>query len=81
MSFRITFAMLVLLMCCGISHARDERWNNFAEDNELKYYLDQKLITSLPDNVYIFWVKSVAKDKEYFKREYNMSNLSYMFTN
>jgi|GEM_PF-2502561 len=81
MPFRITFAMLVLLMCCGVSHARDGRWNNFAEDNELKYYLDQKSITSLPDNVYIFWVKSVAKDKDYFKREFNKSNLSYMLTN
>ena len=81
MSARITFVVLALLMCCGISHARDERWNNFAEDTDLKYYLDQKLIISLPDNVYIFWVKSVAKDKDFFKKEYNISNLSYIFTN
>jgi len=80
MSVRIIFAVLVLLICSGVSHAKDGRWNNFAEDADLKYFLDQKTIISLPDNVHIFWVKSVAKDKEYFKREYNQNNLSYVFT-
>src|SRR6185369_5671518 len=49
--------------------------------SDLKYYLDEKSVTPLPDNVYIFWVKSVAKDKDYFKTEYNLNNLSYIFTN
>jgi len=80
MSVRISMALLLLLMCCGLSHAQDERWSNFAEDSDLKYYIDQKSIISLPDNVYIFWVKSVAKEKDYFKKEYNVNDVSYMFT-
>jgi hypothetical protein len=80
MSIRISIVMLTLLMCCGICHAQAERWSNFAEDGDLKYYIDHRSIISLPDNVYIFWVKSVAKDKEYFKNEYNVSNVSYQFT-
>lgn len=78
---RVIFVVLALLLCCGICQAKEERWNNFAEDNDLRYYLDQKSVLSLPDNVYIFWVKSVAKDKDYYKAEYNLNNLSYIFTN
>jgi hypothetical protein len=81
MTFRLTFVVLALLLCCGVCHGKEERWSNFAEDSDLKYYLDQKSVISLPDSVYIFWVKSVAKDKDYFKREYNLNNLSYIFTN
>lgn len=81
MSVRISIAVLVVLMCFGVCHAKAERWSNFAEDTDLKYYIDQRSIRSLPDNVYIFWVKSVAKDKDYFKNEYNLNNVSYMFTN
>jgi hypothetical protein len=81
MSVRISIAILVLLICSGVCHARDERWSNFAEDADFKYFMDQKSITPLPDNVYIFWVKSIPKDKDYFKKEYNVNNVSYMFTN
>lgn len=81
MTIRMAFVVLALLMCCGVCHAKEERWSNFAEDNDLKYYLDQKSVVSLPDNVYILWVKSIAKDKNFFKREYNLNNLSYIFTN
>ena len=81
MTVRAIFVMLALLMCCEVSHGKEERWSNFAEDSDLKYYLDQKSVVALPDNVYIFWVRSVAKDKDYFKKEYNLSNLSYIFTN
>jgi hypothetical protein len=80
MSFRITIAALLLFMCSSVCHAKAERWSNFAEDNDQKYYMDQRSIRSLPDNVYIFWVKSVPKDKDYFKKEYNLNNGSYMFT-
>lgn len=79
MAARITLAALVLLVWCGTALAA-ERWSNFAEDQELRYYLDQKSIIALPDNVYIFWVKAVAKDRDYFRREYNQNNVSYMFT-
>lgn len=79
MAARITVAMLLLLVCAGVCQGA-ERWSNFAEDQELKYYIDQKSIIPLPDNVFIFWVKSVAKDKDYFRKEYNLSNASYMFT-
>jgi hypothetical protein len=78
---RMVFVVLALLLCCGICQAKEDRWNNFAEDNDLRYYLDQKSVLSLPDNVYLFWVKSVAKDKEYYRAEYNLNNLSYIFTN
>lgn len=80
MSVRMSIAMLLLLMCCGVCHAATERWINFAEDTDLKYYLDQRSIITLPDNVHIFWVKSVSKDRDYFKKEYNQNNVSYMFT-
>ncbi|HBG05120.1 MAG: hypothetical protein A2075_24210 [Geobacteraceae bacterium GWC2_58_44] len=81
MTVRMTFVLLALLMCSGISHGKEDRWSNFAEDGDLKYYLDQKSIVPLPNSVYIFWVKSVAKDKNYFKAEYNLNNLSYILTN
>jgi len=80
MSFRISIATLAVLICCGVSQAKAERWSNFAEDTDLKYYIDQRSIIALPDNVYIFWVKSVAKDKDFFKSEYNLNKVSYMFT-
>ncbi|GFO68370.1 hypothetical protein GMLC_19490 [Geomonas limicola] len=79
MAARIALAALLLVFWCGVSQGA-ERWSNFAEDQELKYYLDEKSIIALPDNVYIFWVKSVAKDRDYFRREYNQNNVSYMFT-
>jgi hypothetical protein len=69
--------LLTLLLCCGVCHAQPERWSNFAEDSDLKYYIDQRSIISLPDNVYIFWVKSVAKNKNYFKNEFNVDGVSY----
>ena len=80
MPARIIIAMLTLLICCSVCQAQAERWSNFAEDTDLKYYIDHKSVITLPDNVYIFWVKSIAKDKDYFKKEYNISNVSYMFT-
>jgi hypothetical protein len=81
MTVRITFVLLAFLVGCGVCHGKEERWGNFAEDADLKYYLDHKSVISRPDKVYIFWVKSVAKDKEYFKREYNQNDLSYILTN
>jgi hypothetical protein len=80
MTVRIAITLLALLMYCGVCQAETERWSNFAEDTDLKYYIDQRSIIPLPDNVYIFWVKSVPKDKDYFKKEYNMNNVSYLFT-
>lgn len=80
MTVRIVIVLLTLAALCGVSHG-EERWANFAEDADLRYYLDQKSVTSLPDNVYIFWVKSVAKDRDFFKREFNINNLSYILTN
>ena len=77
----IFFLLLSLLISSGISHAKEERWSNFAEDGDLKYFLDEKTIVPVTDSTYIFWVKSVAKDKGYFKREYNLNNLSYILTN
>lgn len=81
MTVRMSIVALALLLICGVCHGNEKRWSNFGEDTDLKYYLDQQSVLSLPDNVYIFWVKSVAKDKEYFKKEYNLSDLSYIFTN
>ncbi|GFO54578.1 hypothetical protein GMSM_15850 [Geomonas sp. Red276] len=76
----ITLSMLLLMAWSGLTYG-EERWYNFAEDGDLKYYLDRKSVHPLPDNVYVFWIKSVAKDKEYYRREYNISNLAYILTN
>lgn len=81
MKVRMTFVLLALLVSYGISHGKEERWNNFAEDSDLKYYLDQKTIIPVSETLYIFWVKSVAKNKEYFRQEYNVADLSYILTN
>ena len=78
---RISLVVLALLVACSTCHGKEQRWSSFAEDNDLSYYLDRQSLVSLPDNVYIFWLKSVAKDKEYFPREYNLSDLSYILTN
>lgn len=80
MTVRMVLALVALAVCCGVSHA-EERWVNFAEDADLRYYLDQKSVTSLPDNVYMFWVKSVAKDRDYYRKEYNIKDLAYILTN
>lgn len=81
MKLMTTFAVLTLLTCSGMAYGSDDRWNNFAEDGDLKYYLDQKSVVQYQDGVYLFWVKSVARRKDYFKREYNLNNLSYILTN
>jgi hypothetical protein len=73
--------LFLLVSFAGVSHAAEERWVKFAQDADLSYYLDDKSVVALPDSVYIFWVKSVAREKEYFKREYNISNISYILTN
>lgn len=80
MSVRISLALFLILIGCGVCRAESQRWNNFAEDSELKYYIDQRSIISLPDEVFIFWVKSVPKDRDYFKQEYNQNDVAYMFT-
>jgi hypothetical protein len=80
MSLRFICALLALVVTCGICHAED-RWINFAEDGDLRYYLDQRSVTRLPDNVNIIWIKSIAKDKNYYKKEYNLNNLAYILTN
>lgn len=81
MAGRITFFVLAILTCCDICQGADQRWNNFAEDSDLKYYLDRKSVVPLPDNVYLFWIKSVAKDNDFFKAEYNLPKISYVLTN
>jgi len=73
--------LLALLGLCGVCQAKEQRWVNFAEDSDLKFYLDKKTVKALPDNVYLFWVKSVAKNQEYLKREYNLNDLAYILTN
>ena len=80
MTVRVTLLVLALLMCRGISHGKDARWSNFAEDSDLRYYLDQKSVVRLPDNVFVFWVKTVAKDRAYLKGLYDMEELSYLLT-
>lgn len=72
--------VLAFLTFCGVAHA-ERRWANFAEDGDVRYYLDSKTLKALPDNVYIFWVKSVAKNREYFKGEYNLNDVAYILTN
>jgi hypothetical protein len=81
MTVRVAIAMLALLACSSTCLGKETRWINFAEDTDLRYYLDQKSIISRPDSVYIFWVKSVAKDRGYFKKEYTLNEVSYIFTN
>jgi hypothetical protein len=80
MSLRIACALVALIATCGICNA-DDRWTNFAEDADLRYYLDQKSVTNLPDNVHVVWIKSIAKDRNYYKAEYNLNNLAYILTN
>ena len=81
MSLRMLLALLALFVGCGVCHGKEGRWSQFAEDGDLKYYLDLKSVVSLPDSVYLFWLKSVAKQKEYFKKEYNLNDLAYIITN
>lgn len=81
MTVRTTFMILTLLVLCGVCEGREERWNNFAEDVDLKYYLDTKSVLPLPGNVYIVWIKAVAKEKDYFKREYSLKDVSYTLAN
>ncbi|HJV67001.1 MAG TPA: surface-adhesin E family protein [Geomonas sp.] len=81
MAVRVTLIALALLAFCGTSHGQEARWGNFAEDSDLRYYLDRRSVVPLPDNVYTFWVKSVAKDSEYFQNEYHLNNVSYVLTN
>ena len=80
MKVRTSLVALVLICSCGVSHGREDRWSNFAEDADLKYYLDQESVSALPDNVYTFWVKSVAKDKDYYKKEYKLTSLAQILT-
>ena len=81
MIVKTTFVVLAMLLSSAVCRGEDARWSNFAEDSDLKYYLDVKSVVSRPDNVYLFWLKAVAKNKEYFKREYNIDDLSYVYTN
>lgn len=81
MSARVAFGALVLLICCGVAYGKEERWTSFAEDADLSYYLDRKSVSPLPNGGYLFWIRSVAKDKEYYRREYNLSGLAYILTN
>jgi hypothetical protein len=80
MSLKKAVAGSLLLMLAVAAPACAERWRNFAEDSDLKYYLDERSVNALPDNVFIFWVKSVAKDREYFKNEFSISNVAYQLT-
>jgi hypothetical protein len=81
MASRALLILFLLVSFGSVSHAAEERWVKFAQDADLSYFLDDKSVVSLPDNVYIFWIKSVAKEREYFKREYNVGNISYLLTN
>lgn len=81
MAVRALLILFLLVSFASVSHAAEERWVKFAQDADLSYYLDERSVVELPDSVYIFWVKSVAKEREYFKREYNVSNISHILTN
>src|SRR5689334_12634066 len=78
---RLLVPLFALVLSAGTACAAEGRWNSFAEDGDVKYFLDQKSVLTLPDNVFIFWMRSVPKDKEYIRREYNMNTLSYILTN
>lgn len=69
-----------LLLCGAVAQAKEGRWSNFAEDADLKYYLDLKSVITTPERTSTFWVKSVAKNKEYYKSEYNLNDLAYILT-
>ncbi|MBJ6726503.1 surface-adhesin E family protein [Geomesophilobacter sediminis] len=78
---RVSLLVFVLLVSATVAHAAEGRWTSFAEDADIRYYLDQKSLLPLPDNVFIFWMRTVPKDREYIRREYNMNTLSYILTN
>ena len=81
MAVRVVYLLLALLIWCGSCHAAGQRWTNFAEDGDARYYLDTKTKRALPDNVYVFWVKSIPKNAEFFKSEYNLNDVAYLITN
>ncbi|UFS71495.1 hypothetical protein LPW11_04675 [Geomonas sp. RF6] len=81
MRLRVVFAMLCVVCFSNLAHAADERWYNFAEDSDLRYYIDQKSVVNRSGDIHIFWVKSVAKSKEYYRQEYNLNHLAYILTN
>jgi hypothetical protein len=80
MLLKTNILVVGLLLCGAVAHGKENRWSNFAEDADLKYYLDQKSIITTPEKTTAFWVKSVAKNKEYFKSEYNLNDLAYILT-
>lgn len=81
MPLRVVLALFNVMLFCTVAYGIENRWYNFAEDSDLRYYLDNKSIVSRPNHTKIVWVKSVPKSKEYFEREYNLNNLAYLLTN
>jgi hypothetical protein len=78
---KIIMVLGILLLSVTLANGKEERWQNFAEDADLKYYLDRKTVVRTPEDTATFWVKSVAKNREYFKNEYNLNELAYIMTN
>lgn len=81
MSLRLAGVGLLLVVFCSVAHGKEDRWSSFAEDSDQKYYLDKKSVFPVGDYGFSFWIRSVPKDKEYIRREYNMTDLSYLLTN
>lgn len=81
MSVRALWVGMILLSCSAVCYGKETRWKLFAEDSDLRYYLDEKSVVTLPDHVYLFWIKSVAKNKEFYRRQYNLNDLAYILTN
>lgn len=79
----IRLALIALCVICfaNAAQAKEERWYNFAEDNDLRYFIDTKSIVNRSGDIHIFWVRSMAKNKQYFKEEYNMNDLASILTN
>jgi len=81
MLIRIILVSIFGICLSNAAFAREERWYNFAEDGDLRYYIDERSIVTRNDDIRILWVKSVAKNREYFREEYNLNDLSYILTN
>ncbi len=81
MAKKVLMVLASLFIFSGMAYGKDDRWYNFAEDNDLTYAIDRKSILKSPENTYLFWVKITSRKKDYLKNEYKMNELAYVIFN
>jgi hypothetical protein len=66
----------LLLLFSGSSYGAADRWDRIGEDAYLVYYLDDRSVISLQDDIYTFWLKLVDK-KSLLKQRFHSRNLHH----